>query len=110
MPHASGPSSLWAPVIAFLVVGVLALILRWAWSSRPESLLSERPRAGPETDYGLLVPVATPLDAVDGRRLAARLDEIGVRSTLTTTQSGLRLLVFPADADRARGELRREAD
>jgi hypothetical protein len=110
MPHASGPSPLWAPVIAFVVVGVLALILRWAWSSRPESLLSERPRAGLDTDYGLLVPVAAPIDAVDGRRLAERLDRIGVRSTLTTTASGLRLLVFPADAERARGALGGAAD
>src|ERR1700757_1232453 len=110
MPHAAAPSSLWAPFIAFLVVGVLALILRWAWSSRPGSLLSIRPRTGPDTDYGLLVPVAAPVDATDGRRLAARLDLIGVRSTLTATQSGLRLLVFPDDADRARGALGDEAD
>jgi hypothetical protein len=104
MGQAAGPSSLWAPLIAFLVVGVLALVLRWSWS-RPRSLLAERPRTGSDTDYGLLVPVAAPVDAADGRRLAARLDGIGVRSTLTTTASGLRLLVFPADAERARGAL-----
>jgi hypothetical protein len=97
-------------MIALLAVGVLALILRWTWSARRDSLLSERPRAGPETDYGLLVAVAAPQDAADGRRLAAQLDEVGVRSTLTTTASGLRLLVFPADAERARGALRHESE
>ena len=105
MPDASGPSFGWAPMIAAAAVGVLALILRWAWSTKRDSLLSERPRSGPDTDYGLLIPVAAPRDDADGRRLAARLSRIGIRSTLTTTQAGLRLLVFPADAERARGVL-----
>src|ERR1700710_2098342 len=110
MPHTPGPTLDWAPVIAFGIVGVLALVLRWAWSGRKDSLLSAPSRAGSENDYGLLVPVATPLDPADGQRLAERLESIGIRSTLTTTHSGLRLMVFPRDAGRAREALDRETE
>jgi hypothetical protein len=102
MPDSAGPSLFWAPFVAFGVVGVLALILRWAWSGRKDSLLSTPARSGAEGDYGLLVPVAVPRDAQDGQRLAQQLDEHGVRNTLTTTTSGLRLLVFPDDLANAR--------
>jgi hypothetical protein len=110
MPDTSGPSYLWGPVIAFAMVGVLALILRWTWSSRRDTLLSGRTRSGSETDYGLLIPIAAPTDLTTGRRLAARLDAIGVRNTLATTQAGLRLMVFPDDAQRARDALPGESE
>lgn len=105
MPNAQGPSFIWAPVIAFAIVGLLALVLRWAASGRKDSLLATRTKSGAVTDYGLLVPVATPVDLADGQRLTERLESMGIRSTLTTTHSGLRLMVFPSDAERARGAL-----
>ena len=87
MPDSAGPSLFWAPFVAFGVVGVLALILRWAWSGRKDSLLSTPARSGAEGDYGLLVPVAVPRDAQDGQRLAQQLDEHGVRDRFGETRN-----------------------
>jgi hypothetical protein len=50
---------LWGPGIALLVVGFLALMLRWTFS-HGSSLVERRPRDGHEDEYGALVPVASP--------------------------------------------------
>ena len=92
----------WAPVVAFAVIGVLILVLRWAYSSRRDSLLSGLARRGKESDYGLLVPVAAPTSQVAGARARQRLEAAGIKATLTRTESGLRLLVFPDDLELAR--------
>ena len=47
------------PVVALAVVGVLTLLLRWAFSTG-HSLVERRPEAGTPEQYGLLVPVAEP--------------------------------------------------
>jgi hypothetical protein len=92
----------WAPFIAFAAVGVLIMVLRWAYSTRRDSLLSTPVHRGREGEYGLLVPVATPQSQVAGVRARQRLEEAGIKATLTRTESGLRLLVFPDDLQRAR--------
>jgi hypothetical protein len=79
----------------------LALFLRWAY--RPGGSLVARPSAsGAETDYGLLVPVASPGTYVEGEITRRRLADTGLRATLAMTHDGPRVMVFPADADRAR--------
>jgi hypothetical protein len=90
-----------APLLAFALLGVLALILRWAFRHGP-SLVPGRPRAGRPDEYGLLVPVATPADAAEGAALARRLSAAGVRVTVADTVDGPRVLVFADDAERAR--------
>ena len=107
MSNGSGHMS-WAPLVAFGVIGVLILVLRWAYSSRRDSLLSGLTRRGKESDYGLLVPVAAPQSQVAGVRAQQRLEAAGIKATLTRTESGLRLLVFPDDLARARQILRAE--
>jgi hypothetical protein len=92
----------WAPLVAFGVIGVLILVLRWAYSSRRDSLLSVPPHRGRESEYGLLVPVAAPTSQVSGVRARQLLEAAGIRATLTRTESGLRLLVFPDDLEKAR--------
>lgn len=94
-------SSLFAPLSAFLVVGVLMLLLRWGFSSG-RSVVARRPRSGTPTDYGLLVSVATPPTYVEGELLRRALERRGVRATLAQTLEGPRLMVFPDDEDRAR--------
>ncbi|HEY3604702.1 MAG TPA: hypothetical protein VGL04_08510 [Sporichthyaceae bacterium] len=101
MTHASSHYS-WAPFVAFGVIGVLTLVLRWAYSTRRDSLLSGPVHRGVESDYGLLVPVAAPQSQVAGVRARQRLEAAGIKATLTRTESGLRLLVFPVDLERAR--------
>jgi hypothetical protein len=92
----------WAPFVAFAVVGVLILVLRWAYSARRDSLLSAPVHRGRENEYGLLVPVAAPRSETGGVRARQRLEAAGIKATLTRTESGLRLLVFPDDAEAAR--------
>ena len=46
------------PIMAFLFLGVLILILRWAFR-RGASVVAAPPRPGSTEEYGLLVPIAT---------------------------------------------------
>jgi hypothetical protein len=85
-------------LVAFGVVGLLALVLRWAYPrDRP-------PPAAFHTgdDYGLLTEIVADVSAPDGRRILARLRDAGIRATLSERNGRVRVLVFPADADRAR--------
>jgi hypothetical protein len=87
--------------MAFAVVGVLALLLRWAFG-HGRSLVAPRPRPGHPEEYGLLVAVAVPDDPAAGEAAVRRLAAAGVRATLAPTKDGLRLMVFADDADHAR--------
>jgi hypothetical protein len=93
--------SVTAPLVALVAVGLLALLLRWACAPG-RSLVARTPRRGAPTDYGLLVPVATPADMATGRAWCALLAGHGVRASLAYTQAGLRVLVWPDEADTAR--------
>jgi hypothetical protein len=88
------------PVLALGVVGVLALVLRWAQGDRPP----DPPQPpGPEADFGLLTEIASVPGVPAGRQLRALLSDAGIRSTLTTDRTGrTRVLVFAPDAERAR--------
>jgi hypothetical protein len=94
------------PLIALGVVGVLALLLRWAFSSG-HSLVERRPAVGSPEQYGLLVPVAEPPTFVEAELLRRRLSDAGLRATLAPTTEGPRVLVFPEDAKAARLVLRK---
>lgn len=96
---------LFAPFIAFLVIGVVILLLRWAYSGRRDTLLASRAKPGAPDEYGLLVSVATPASAEEGDSIRDRLQRAGMRVTLAETRSGLHVLVWPADAGKARATL-----
>ncbi|HYJ75925.1 MAG TPA: hypothetical protein VEV65_10025 [Kineosporiaceae bacterium] len=93
------------PVLALGVVGVLALLLRWAFSSG-KSVVERRPQVGGEGEYGLLVPVAEPATFVEAEVMRRRLVDAGLRATLAPTTDGPRVLVFPEDVKNARVVLR----
>jgi len=97
---------LFGPLVAFCVVGVLSLLLRWGWS-RGSSVVAGRARAGAPGDYGLLVPVAEPGTFVEAEALRRRLEQEGLRATLAPTTEGPRVLVFPRDEHVARSILAR---
>lgn len=89
------------PFVIVLVIGALALVLRWAY--RPGgSLIAKPSRSGKVTDYGLLVPVSSPGSYVEGELTRRLLEDSGVRATLAMTQDGPRVMVFPVDEDKAR--------
>ncbi len=97
-------SVLWALAV-FAVMGVLILVLKWAYSSRPDSLLSRRPRRGAEHEYGLMSPLAAPKDAAEGEEICALLRAAGIRASMVHTSDGLRVMVWPEDLPRARALL-----
>jgi len=82
------------PAIALVMIGLIALFLRWAFSSRAPS-----PRARDE----LLTPVATLSRRESALALRAVLSDAGIRSTLREPAAHRTdVLVFPEDLDRAR--------
>jgi hypothetical protein len=93
------------PVVAVVVLGVLVLVLRWAFR-RGQSVVATDGRPGPPTDYGVLVPVAHPHSADEGRAIAAFLQRQGIACTVAHTTAGLRVLVWPTQSARA-GEVLR---
>ena len=101
MPWLGGFSSLYGPVFALGTLGLLMLLLRWAFS-RGASVVEKPAKAGAAHEYGLLVPVASPGTYVEGEILRRTLEAAGVRATLASTLDGPRVLVFPDDAGRAR--------
>lgn len=105
MPTWNAFSFVFGPILALIGVGVLILVLRWAFS-RGSSVVAAAPRSGPSTDYGLLVPVASPGNYVEGEILRRRLEDAGLRANLATTLDGPRVLVWPADLERAQALLR----
>lgn len=102
----SSASFLVGPLIAFGVVGILVLLLRWAFRSGV-SVVARKPKSGAEDEYGLLVPVASPGTYVEGEIMRRTLEDARIRATLTQTLAGPRVMVFPDDEARAREVLDR---
>lgn len=97
-------SFLFGPIVAAVGVVLLVMLARWAMS-RGHSLVA---RPGRESDYGMLVPVASPANYAEGEIVRLRLVNAGIRANLARTMDGPRVLVWPADEQRAR-ELLRDA-
>jgi hypothetical protein len=86
------------PVIAAVVVLLLALFMRWAFGTGDDSK-----RSPPPTDDGLLTRIATLSARESAQALRAVLSDAGIRSTARVRGvSRVEVLVFPEDADRAR--------
>jgi len=98
-------SYVFGPLMAFGGLAVLVLLLRWAFG-RGGSLIERPPDSGSPDRYGLLVPVAAPVDRASGERLQHALTVEGVRATLADTTDGPRLLVFATEVEQARALLR----
>lgn len=101
MPSWGSYSYTFGTLVAFLAVGVLALLLRWTFG-RGQSLVARRPVTGSEQEYGLLVSVASPGNYAEGELLRRRLEGAGLRATLVQTTGGPRLMVWPQDERAAR--------
>lgn len=90
-------------LLALATVGVLVLLLRWAYGTgRRSSLVERRPRTGRSDEYGLLVAIAAPGTFIEGAIHCRRLEKAGIRTTLVTTTDGPRIMVFREDETAAR--------
>jgi hypothetical protein len=94
-------------LIAVLVVGLLALLLRWAYGGRGRSVVERRARQGHADEYGLMVAVASPGTFIEGEVARQRLNDAGIRASLVTTSDGPRLMVLEPDERAARQVLAR---
>jgi hypothetical protein len=86
------------PTIAAIVIGLIVLFLRWAFSpSAPAG------RGGAGAGEGLLTPVASLTRRESAMALRAVLSDAGIRSTLREpAPHRTDVLVFLEDAERAR--------
>lgn len=98
-------SYLFGPIVAFVAMGVMVLLLRWAFSAKKTSVVAAAAKPGAASDYGMLVPIATPANYIEGEMLRRKLEEAGIRANLATTLDGPRVMVWPSDEDRARSAL-----
>ena len=88
----------------FFAVGILALILKWAFA-RGKSVVERTPKTGGEDDYGALVAVAYPSNHIAGEILRLKLEQALIKATLTQTTDGPRIFVFARDEKIARAIL-----
>lgn len=87
------------PAVLFLI-----LVLRWT-SARGKSVVERTPKIGSEDEYGSLIPVASPLNHIEGEIVRQKLIEVGIKATLTQTKDGPRIFVFPKEESAARAHL-----
>jgi hypothetical protein len=91
------------PAIAFVVLLLIGLFMRWAFSGPGGPERRRRPRP-PSADDGLLTRVATMPSRESALALRAVLSDAGIRSTIRFPEPPrAEVLVFPEDAARARG-------
>ena len=86
------------------MVGLLAIILRWAYSSS-NSLIERDKKIGSEDEYGLLKVAASPKNHIEGEMLRQNLISVGIKATLSQTNTGPKILVFEEDLKIARATL-----
>jgi hypothetical protein len=89
----------------FFAVGVLSLILRWAFK-RGKSVVERAPKVGGEDDYGALVVIASPNNYIEGEMLRLKLTTADIKANLAQTKDGPRLYVFERDEKIARAILK----
>ena len=92
------------PLIAVVAMMVLVLLCRWTFSPGSRARRAPRAQAPGPRDYGLLVPVAVVRTDDDAELLRGVLVAAGIRGTVAEGPGAgdRQVLVFRADADRAR--------
>jgi len=94
------------PLIAFAVIAVFGLVLRWAFDGQT----ARNRMNAPDDDYGLLAVVGTVENMRDAEALRDMLVKAGIRATLAPAPGAyVRVLVFRRELDRARRMVGRAA-
>jgi hypothetical protein len=101
VPAWSSFSYFFGPLVAFSGLGIMVLILRWAFT-RGGSVVERPAKSGNPDEYGMLVPVATPNNYIEGEVLRRTLVDAGLRASLAQTNDGPRIMVWPKDVESAR--------
>jgi hypothetical protein len=86
----------------------MILILRWAFA-RGGSVVERPAKTGNPDEYGMLVPVATPSNYIEGEVLRRTLVDAGLRASLAQTNDGPRIMVWPKDVESAKNILKKAA-
>lgn len=92
-----GVTALTQLLVPMTVLGLLALVLYWAFGNDRRGVPDHTGR-----DFGLLVEVAAVPTVEAADVLAARLRRAGIRVTVVRRDGVHLLLVFPADAPNAK--------
>jgi hypothetical protein len=87
----------------------MVLILRWAFA-RGGSVVERAAKTGNPDDYGMLVPIASPGNYIEGEVLRRSLVDAGFRASLAQTNDGPRVMVWPKDVEAAKLILKKSAD
>ena len=92
------------PGIAVAALVVVCLLCRWTFSTkhRDERTADRLAKLASASDYGLLVSIAEVTEQEDADLLVEVLGGSGIRATIAPSAKGLSVLVFRADATRAR--------
>jgi hypothetical protein len=96
MPSWGSYSYVYGPLVALLAIGLLMLLLRWAFGSGG-SVVERPPLPGDPDEYGLLDAVAAPGTYIEAELIRQRLDDAGIRATVAMTNDGPRVMVWPSD-------------
>lgn len=86
------------PLATTIVIGLLALVLRWAYSDRHGNGMVKPGSAG---DHGLLVPMTTVRDPDRAALMVAALNASGIRASLSGDPGRQLLLVWPTQVEDA---------
>lgn len=100
MPAWSTYSYLFGPLVALVVMAIVVLLLKWAFS-RGHSLVADEPSPGTADEYGLMVPVAGAEDYIRAEMQRRMLADHGIKVNLVRTTEGPRLMVWRKDRDKA---------
>lgn len=92
--------------MGFIGIGVMILILRWAFA-RGTSVVERPAKPGNPDEYGMLVPIATPDNYIEGEVLRRTLIDAGIRASLAQTNDGPRIMVWPKDTETAKTILKK---
>jgi len=106
VPVVSSYHFLVGPLVACAALLVILLMCRWVFSTKDRDRRAARRAQSASrsrsADYGLLVPIATVRTRDDAEMLRAVLAAAAIRCTVAADATGADVLVFRADALRAR--------
>jgi len=88
----------------FLVIAVMIVILKWAFSNN-KSVIEREKRMGNEDEYGLLRVAHSPKNHIEGEMLRQELLSVGIKANLSQTKNGPKILVFEKDLKIAKATL-----
>ena len=84
----------------FLGLALLIVVLKWGFSSNRKMIITPI-KAGKKNQYGLLTPLPTPPSYIEAQMKLQKLQDVGIRATLTQTLDGPQLMVFEKDVNTA---------